>query len=193
LRIVRQTREQIDHAIVDSAADIFATHGYAHTSVQQIADAVGYSKTGLLHRFASKQVLHDAVVREAGETVDRLVERVADITEESDRLERVVGVFVDEVFDQPGMVRLLLESFRVTSDDPRQHDLQELGLRLVSSLDLALGSVEGRTRVILAVQLVVNAAHVDFPGLGVDVGREDLKMLIVEMATDVLRARARVA
>jgi hypothetical protein len=40
---VRQTSEQIDRAILDTAAHMFASHGYAGTSVQQVADAVGYS------------------------------------------------------------------------------------------------------------------------------------------------------
>ncbi len=44
---MRQSAAEIDHAILDVAAGIFAVHGFAHTSVQQIADAVGYSKPGL--------------------------------------------------------------------------------------------------------------------------------------------------
>jgi AcrR family transcriptional regulator len=57
----RPTRQELDQAIIDSAALLFARHGYSHTSVQQIADAVGYSKTGLLHRFHSKEALRQAV------------------------------------------------------------------------------------------------------------------------------------
>lgn len=40
----RPTSREIDDQILDSAAGIFAVHGFAHASVQQIADAVGYSK-----------------------------------------------------------------------------------------------------------------------------------------------------
>ena len=50
---MRQSAAEIDHAILDVAAGMFATHGFAHTSVQQIADAVGYSKPGLLRGWSS--------------------------------------------------------------------------------------------------------------------------------------------
>ena len=71
---MRQSSAEIDHAILDVAAGIFATSTASpHTSVQQIADAVGYSKPGLLHRFGSKEALHRAVLDEVAETVEEIV------------------------------------------------------------------------------------------------------------------------
>lgn len=192
MRVVRQTREQIDSAIIDSAAEIFATFGFAGTSVQQIADAVGYSKTGLLHRFPSKKVLHDAVVAEAGERVDSVIARASDIPDGSDRRERIMELFAGEVLDRPSIVKLLLESFRPTSEDPRRHELQGMAIRLVSSLGLPLDTAEDRMRVILALQLVVNAAHAELPGLDVELDRKDMQSLIVELATGVLAERTSV-
>jgi AcrR family transcriptional regulator len=192
VRIVRQTREQIDSAIIDSAAEIFATHGFAGTSVQQIADAVGYSKTGLLHRFSSKKVLHDAVINEAQDTVEKVIARAGAIEDGSDRLEKIIDLFTTEVLDRPSIVKLLLESFRPTSEDPRRHDLQGMAIRLVSSLGLPLATAEQRMRVILALQLVVNAAGAELPGFEVDFDRRQLQVLIVELATGVLREHATV-
>ena len=85
---MRQSPAEIDHAILDVAAGLFATHGYAHTSVQQVADAVGYSKPGLLHRFGSKEALHRAVLAEVTETVQKVVghaTRIATIPTRSTR------------------------------------------------------------------------------------------------------------
>src|SRR3712207_9533441 len=70
--LMRQTAADIDHAILDVAAGIFATHGYAHTSVQQVADAVGYSKPGLLHRFGSTEALYRLGLMEVSRTADAL-------------------------------------------------------------------------------------------------------------------------
>ncbi|GGP32508.1 TetR/AcrR family transcriptional regulator [Streptomyces melanogenes] len=50
----RPTRAELDAEIVEAAAELFTAQGYRGTSVQEIADRVGYSKTGLLHRFPSK-------------------------------------------------------------------------------------------------------------------------------------------
>ena len=54
------------------AAGLFARHGFAHTSVQQVADAVGYSKPGLLHRFGSKDALFQAALAEVTSTATAL-------------------------------------------------------------------------------------------------------------------------
>ncbi|WP_068923547.1 TetR/AcrR family transcriptional regulator [Planobispora rosea] len=58
----RQTREQIDEEIIDCAALLFARHGFAETSIQRVADAVGYSKSGLLRHYPSKEALQEEVV-----------------------------------------------------------------------------------------------------------------------------------
>lgn len=65
----RPTKQQIDDEILDAAAHLFARHGFKETSIQRIADTVGYSKTGLLHRFPTKEALQAAVI-------DRCAERI---------------------------------------------------------------------------------------------------------------------
>ncbi|WP_431032207.1 TetR/AcrR family transcriptional regulator [Streptomyces sp. P6-2-1] len=59
----RPSRAALDAEIVDAATALFATRGYPGTSVREIADRVGYSKTGLLHRYPSKEALLVAVLR----------------------------------------------------------------------------------------------------------------------------------
>lgn len=72
--VARPTPAEIDADIVETAAALFATHGFDHTSLQQVADAVGYSKTGLLHRFPSK----DALLRAAAAATFAAIAAVAD-------------------------------------------------------------------------------------------------------------------
>jgi AcrR family transcriptional regulator len=67
--VPRPTRQQIDDEILDVAATLFARHGFKETSVQRIADAVGYSKTGLLHRFPTKEALQEAVLQRCVEDI----------------------------------------------------------------------------------------------------------------------------
>jgi AcrR family transcriptional regulator len=50
--------------IVDAAAELFSTRGYAATSIQEIADAVGLLKGSLYHYINSKEDLLYAVVQE---------------------------------------------------------------------------------------------------------------------------------
>ena len=61
--MLRPTKAEIDAEIIDRAAGLFARHGFAHTSLQQIAEAVKYRKAGLLHHYPSKQAIYEAAIR----------------------------------------------------------------------------------------------------------------------------------
>ncbi|ANY06352.1 TetR/AcrR family transcriptional regulator [Pseudonocardia sp. HH130630-07] len=98
----RPTQEEIDAEIVDRASALFARHGYRHTSVQQIADAVGYSKAGLLHRFPGKEAIHQAAVRSALERSEDLVARLTDVPAGPDRDRVLVETLVDNALRHPG-------------------------------------------------------------------------------------------
>lgn len=106
----RPTKQQIDDEILEAAAHLFARHGFKETSVQRIADTVGYSKTGLLHRFPTKEALQTAVI-------DRCVQQIRDTGADVAALptgpgrDRVVLTGLAHLaVAQPGMVALLLSS-----------------------------------------------------------------------------------
>lgn len=184
-RALRPTAEQVDRAIVDAAAAIFASHGYAGTSIQQIADAVGYSKTGLLHRFPSKQALLDAVIARVRDVSEQAMTDAAVVPAGPDRPRAVIGLITDRTLDNPGIVRFMVESFRPGSAHPGSDEVRELAVRLVGLLDQPLADATQRVRVLLALQLVVNAASLE-PSFDVAMPREDLRALVVNVATTVL-------
>ncbi|WNV86297.1 helix-turn-helix domain-containing protein [Umezawaea sp. Da 62-37] len=106
--MTRLFRQQIDESILDHAAALFARQGVAKTSVQEVADAVGLSKTGLLHHFPSKDALREAVIAEA-EGLGRLaLDQVQDLPLGHDRDRRAIEVLVDVAVAHPGLVALLL-------------------------------------------------------------------------------------
>jgi AcrR family transcriptional regulator len=65
--------------ILDAAAELFTTHGYANTSTRRIADAVGVRQASLYHHFATKDDILDALL--AG-TVDEPLRLAAELLEE---------------------------------------------------------------------------------------------------------------
>lgn len=139
----RPTRAEIDAEILDCAAGVFGRHGFARASIQQIADALKYSKAGLLHHYPSKQALFDAVMdRYETQTRERIA-RLADFAAGSDRDRALVENVVDSTFESPGMAAFaqqlaregeLLES-EGAERDPRFADL---GLEVVASLGVDL-------------------------------------------------------
>jgi AcrR family transcriptional regulator len=110
-------RQQVDQGILDRAAALFAQHGFAHTSLQTLADAVGLSKAGLLHHFPSKDALYTAAIEEGRAHARRAVEQVADLAPGPERDRRAIEVMTDVALDRPGLVALLLRPLTTMETD----------------------------------------------------------------------------
>ncbi len=185
---MRQSSAEIDHAILDVAAGIFATHGFDHASVQQIADAVGYSKPGLLHRFGSKEALHRAVLQEVAETVAEITGHAVAHSADADQVAQVLEMITVKALERPGMVRMMLRAFEPTSEEPGVEAVQAAGYRLIDSLDHPLSSPAERLRVALALELIVTAARTQHSSVDADmhVDREVLVPMLVALAGQVM-------
>jgi AcrR family transcriptional regulator len=185
---MRQSAAEIDHAILDVAARIFAVHGFAHTSVQQIADAVGYSKPGLLHRFGSKEALHRAVLAEVEETVQDIVGHAVALQEDAGQVRQVLEKVVQRALDRPGMVQMMLRAFEPRDKDPGVESIQAAGYRLVDALVRTPADPAYRLRVSLALRLIASAATAQLTPAdsGLHVEREQLAPLLVDLAAGVI-------
>jgi AcrR family transcriptional regulator len=105
---LRPTREQLEQEIVDRAAALFARHGYAQTSLQAVADAVGYSKAGLLHHFPSKEALYDAARSLSEAQARHVLDLVAPLPLGPERDLRALEALVDSALTTPGLTALNL-------------------------------------------------------------------------------------
>ncbi|MBL8679031.1 MAG: TetR/AcrR family transcriptional regulator [Myxococcales bacterium] len=107
-----------------AATRLFAAHGFDGTSVQDIADDLGVTKQAVLHHFASKEQLREAVLDEILEHWnERLPKLLLAATASEDRFDAVFGelfrfffaepnrarVVLREALDRPTIVRRLLE------------------------------------------------------------------------------------
>ena len=63
-RTQRRTRiqEEKEELILEAALDVFATHGFRGTTIDQIADVAGMSKPNLLYYFRTKEAMHRALI-----------------------------------------------------------------------------------------------------------------------------------
>lgn len=64
-----QDYDAIKVAILDKAADLFARKSFANTSITEISEASGLSKSGIYHYFKSKHEVLDTILSEHVETV----------------------------------------------------------------------------------------------------------------------------
>jgi AcrR family transcriptional regulator len=97
----RAFRQQIDDGILDRAAALFAHQGVAKTSVQDIANAVGLSKAGLLHHFPTKDAIHEAVLGLVGTLGDQLASQVCDLPVGPVRDRRALEAVLDIAATKP--------------------------------------------------------------------------------------------
>jgi len=121
--VARLFRQQIDAGILDRAAALFARRGFAKTSLQDIADAVGLSKAGLLHHFPSKDVLYEAVLGQADALGRRALGGVEHLPVGPGRDRRAIELFVDVALAHPGVVALMLAP--ATQGEPSAPDTVE--------------------------------------------------------------------
>lgn len=187
--MVRPTSEQIDREIVDAAARTFATLGYARTSVQQLADAVGYSKTGLLHRFRSKVALYDAAIAETSTAVQAIIVAARGHTAGPERTLAVLHGVTATALNHPGLVLMLVEALRPSSTEPARDQLHALVLGLVEMLGGDITTPEQRLRIRLALKLMVDAVIAQSDA-DLQLAPSDLHSLIIELALPVLGAAA---
>lgn len=183
---MRLNNAEIDAQIIDTAAGLFAVHSYQRTSVQQIADAVGYSKTGLLHRFPSKQAMLDAVHQIIATAIARVSADVAALPADVDRTLRVLELVTDTALAHPGAVRYLLQAVH------REHSAASMVIPAkepaTSIVDLLAGpdpSAEREMRAVLGLELICSGAVLsvipEHSGMG-----PALRPLLVELAHGVI-------
>ncbi|NAZ86095.1 TetR/AcrR family transcriptional regulator [Kineococcus indalonis] len=179
--MARRTREQIDEEILDTAAALFARHGFEHTSVQRVADATGYSKTGLLHRFPTKEALQAAALAMTLAHVRRVVDGVAGAAPGAGRDRAVVAALADLALSRPGFTALALSSVS-TGDDARAQRMEELGAALFEAF--AADPEPGAERAVRLTTCLGGLATAALACRGLDA--REVRPLLVEAAAGAL-------
>ena len=108
-------REQL----LDSAADLFATYGYARATTSQLARAAGVTEPIIYRHFSSKRELFVALIERTGE--DTLREWEADLADAADPAERLRRLIGDNPMVKPGgkgAYRVILQAITEV-DDPK--------------------------------------------------------------------------
>ena len=100
-------RARASDELREVALEHFATVGFGASSLQQIADHAGYSKSSVLYHFASKEALLEAAI---GPSIDALEDLLGDLIEFR-RSPGERGAFIDRFVDFLLANRLAVHTF----------------------------------------------------------------------------------
>lgn len=112
-------RRIVENEIVEHAARLFAERGFAGTSVQDIADAMGVSRPSLYYYFKSKDELLASLVTEVTEGAAAQIRAVArdGSKNATERLRSIARLLASWRAEQPGRFLLLVRSESVLPPD----------------------------------------------------------------------------
>jgi AcrR family transcriptional regulator len=144
--------------ILAVALERFAEHGYAGTSLNEIADEVGIRRPSLLHHFPSKDALYRAVVLQSFDEWSALVGASIDGHQGWPQVEHILRTAFSYFETKPVFVRLA----RREALDGGPVLIEELGATLQPMFDAAVRFLDaemdaGRIRRYDAAQLVITA------------------------------------
>ncbi|MFT4135386.1 TetR/AcrR family transcriptional regulator [Microbacterium sp.] len=157
-------RETTHEQIRDAARTLFLRQGYAATSLQQIADAVGISRTTLFHYFPAKRDL-------MSDEVDASVDRVRAALAASEGL-GVVAALAAAIVAALGYTRA-------------EHDALALRWRIARSDDELRAVIRARTDD--AVELLRDYARRRSPGTDEEVVRDVVEALLAVSSSASIR------
>lgn len=129
-------------ALVATARDLFARHGYDGTSVRMITEQAGANLGAITYHFGSKEALYAAVVGSVAEPLYSRVHAIA--TGEGTpirRLADIVAAYFEHFADHPDMPKLVIQ--QIFTDRPLPLPLRNAMAGILSAITDVV--VEGQT------------------------------------------------
>ncbi|GAA1305824.1 TetR/AcrR family transcriptional regulator [Saccharothrix xinjiangensis] len=183
----RRTPQQLDDQVVDGAATLFARHGFEETSLRRIAEAVGFSKAGLLHHYPSKEALRGEVVQRCLVEVRMIAAGVAHRPPGPARDREALAALAELALRRPGFAELILSGLSAAPGGGEAVVLRPVVSALVEAFAVTTGAdpVRGaRVAGALGALVVASAALRQHP-------TSDEARHLVDLACDTLGHRRR--
>ncbi|WP_203585988.1 TetR/AcrR family transcriptional regulator [Subtercola lobariae] len=130
-----------------AALRLFVETSYAGTSLQQIADAAGYSKSSVLYHFASKEALLEAALAPAVERLGVLLAGSVGRVTDTDLRAAFVDEFIDYLLEYRLEAHIIINQGQSLAGIATIDRAREWIARLATAFDSEVPSVSQRIRI----------------------------------------------
>jgi AcrR family transcriptional regulator len=133
------------------ALAMFAEHGYTGTSLQQIADAAGYSKSSVLYHFRSKEGLFEEALAPSVAELEEFLDSIVEKATSGDSRAQFTADFVDLLLDHRLAAHIIINQGQTLSDIPTVDRARGLIDRIGESFMSGLPTTKQRIRLGVAL------------------------------------------
>jgi AcrR family transcriptional regulator len=174
--------------ILDAALELFSEHGFDGTTLQQIADRLGFTKAALYYHFKSKDELLGALVSPAVRDLDKLLADHEGEPVTPSRQRAFLEAYIDYVLHNRHLVVYITRDLAVLGRPAIAERADEHRRRLEQMLIGTELDFNGQVRAAVAFG-GVQAAIAQHP----DASSDELRKALLEAARTLLRPRRRTA
>lgn len=168
----------------------FASAGFAGTSLAQIADAAGLSKSSVLYHYASKEALLEAAIGPAVDRIEQLVDRVPGADAPAEQRNRFVEDFIDFLLERRLEVHTFINQGQSLRGVPVIDRANAAAERLGRTVTNDLPTVADRVRFGVALGGAAYILAAGFNWGEDDVPLNELRAALVEVVSQLLAAIA---
>lgn len=119
--------------ILSAATHVFAEKGFASTTMEDVASAIGYTKPVIYDHFQGKDALYSEIVRTTAERMMHLLrDAVARQSEPRKKVEAAFQVYFELVVTESDAFRIL---FLQAGSAARNHELRAVEVDMVSFIE----------------------------------------------------------
>lgn len=188
--MLRQRPPETSARIRETAAELFAAHGYEGTSLREIAERVGITKAALYYHYPSKEALLHAIVQPLLDDLRDLVDETTHMLEGAEAKRRFIEDYLGLVLRHRWVCAILFRDLTsITAIGAMIEQLKAMALKLQVVLGGPDPTSEHRVRAAAALEALSVALAA--PAFLPDVPEDVLRRTLLDAAAAILRLEDR--
>ncbi|HEX3802475.1 MAG TPA: helix-turn-helix domain-containing protein [Solirubrobacteraceae bacterium] len=172
--------------ILDAALELFSEHGFEGTTLQQIADRLGFTKAALYYHFRSKDDLLQALIAPAIAELDALLDAYEQETDTPGQRRRFAEDYIDVMLGQRRLIAYMASDLAIVAHPAIAGGHVERRARLQAQLAGDGLELREQVRVTMATR-AIGGVIAQFP----DADPAELRAILIDATRALLRPRRR--